>query len=477
MVEDFGNAAACFEKNGDAVQAAEMYLLVGDRRRAADNYEAAEFFTEAAECYAALGDLQREVELLEQAGNFLRVGLAFQAHGQIDEAIAVLQRVEAESADYVEAAALLGELFRGKGLFPLAIKKLQEVLGDEAVSKENIHIHFSLCLAYEEDSRFQDAVELLEKVLGCDYKYKDAEAHLGHCQEESQRVQAAEAKAVEGVKDSSGRYKIIGELGRGGMGIVFKSEDTVLDRLVAYKVLPNELRENPKALKNFLREAKSAAQLNHPNIVTVYDAGEQDGRFYIAMEHVEGTTLKEILRSRGAISPAGVRHVLVQVCEALAFAHEKKIVHRDIKPANIMWTGDKQAKIMDFGLAKVIEEVRNHTTVVAGTPYYMSPEQTLGKNVDYRTDIYSLGVAIFELATGELPFKEGNVPYHHVHTPTPDPRSINPKLPPLLAKIILKCMEKDPAKRYQTAREIITEIKTVMAQQKKKAEAKRNPPQ
>ena len=123
------------------------------------------------------------------------------------------------------------------------------------------------------------------------------------------------------------------------------------------------------------------------------------------MEYVDGTTIKEILRRRGVISAAGILHVTVQICEALAYAHEKKVVHRDIKPANAMWTRDKKAKIMDFGLAKVVEEVRNHTTVVAGTPYYMSPEQTLGKNVDHRTDVYSLGVTMFEMATGTVPFK------------------------------------------------------------------------
>ncbi|GAG16043.1 unnamed protein product, partial [marine sediment metagenome] len=220
------------------------------------------------------------------------------------------------------------------------------------------------------------------------------------------------------------RYQIVAELGRGGMGIVYKAQDTVLDRVVAYKVLPDTLKENPQALKNFLREAKSAAQLNHPNIVTVYDAGEQDGRYYIAMEYVDGTTLKEILKRRGPIAPGGVMHVLIQLCEALAYAHEKKIVHRDVKTANTMWTREKQAKIMDFGLAKVLEEVRNHTTLVSGTPYYMSPEQTLGKNIDHRTDIYSLGVTVFELCTGRLPFMEGNIPYHHVHTPPPDPTSV-----------------------------------------------------
>jgi len=156
------------------------------------------------------------------------------------------------------------------------------------------------------------------------------------------------------------------------MGIVYKVQDTVLDRLVAFKVLPQALTENPQAITNFMREAQAAAKLNHPNIVTVYDTGEQAGRYYIAMEYVEGTTLKEILRRRGAISPSGILHVLMQISEALAYAHEKKVVHRDIKPANAMWTRDKKAKLMDFGLAKVvvgdyrlddvaaIEEFRSH---------------------------------------------------------------------------------------------------------------------
>jgi len=148
--------------------------------------------------------------------------------------------------------------------------------------------------------------------------------------------------------------------------------------------------------------------------------------------------------------------------EALAYAHDNKIVHRDIKTANTMWARDRKAKIMDFGLAKVIEEVRNHTTVVSGTPYYMSPEQTLGKNVDHRTDIYSLGVSVFEMATGRLPFIEGNLPYHHVHTPPPDPREVDPDVPELLVDIIMRCMKKDPSERYQSAREILAQLKSTL---------------
>jgi serine/threonine protein kinase len=266
--------------------------------------------------------------------------------------------------------------------------------------------------------------------------------------------------------ESPSRYEILGELGRGGMGIVYLAKDTLLDRTVAYKVLPDSLLENANALQNFMREAKAAAKLNHPNIVTVYDTGAQGGRYYIAMEFVDGTTLKEILRRRGPIAPAGILHVLVQICEALAYAHDKKVIHRDIKTANVMWARDKKAKLMDFGLAKVVEEVRNHTTVVSGTPYYMSPEQTLGKNVDHRTDIYSLGVTLFELATATVPFKEGNIPYHHVHTAPPDVAALQPNLPVALANVIRRCLLKDPGERYQTATEILDEMRGATTQTK-----------
>jgi tetratricopeptide (TPR) repeat protein len=463
LLEQYEKAGECFEKLGEFAQAAEMFTSAGDRQRAAQNFERAGRFAEAAESLAQAGETGREAELLARAGQNLRAGEIHLAQGREEDAITVLQEITPEHADFAKASALLGEIFRKHGKLSLAIKKLTHAIGSASVSRDNVQAFHSLATVYEANQELQEAADLYEKILAFDYHHGDVGERLEGVraklakQAEEQKA-AAQSGAQLGASQKEGRYKIVGKLGRGGMGVVYKAQDTVLDRMVAFKVLPETLKENPQALKNFLREAKSAAQLNHPNIVTVYDAGEQDGAYYIAMEYVDGHTLKEIIKHRGRISPGGIVHVLTQMCEALAYAHESKIVHRDVKTANAMWTKDKKAKIMDFGLAKAVEEMRNHTTVVSGTPYYMSPEQTLGKNVDHRTDIYSLGVSIFEMATGTLPFREGNLPYHHVHTPPPDPRELQPDLPPLLCAIIARCLEKDPANRYASTREILAEL-------------------
>jgi tetratricopeptide (TPR) repeat protein len=464
--QEFSRAAECYERNHDFAQAAEMYRAAGDPARAANAYEASHHYADAAACWGEAGDRRKQADLLVRADRLLEAGEILHADGATEEAIKILQRVEPTHCDHARASSILGGIFRAKGMYSLAVKKLRQAIGNAELSAENVEAFYTLAVVYDANRQFAEAVELYEKILASDYHYKDVEARLDAGRDKlrlSGSKDMSSAPAAGGGTAASGanaRYQIVSELGRGGMGIVYKANDTVLDRIVAYKVLPDTLVENPQALKNFLREAKAAAQLNHPNIVTVYDAGEQDGRYYIAMEYVDGTTLKEIVKRRGAIAPGGALHVLAQMAEALAYAHEKKIVHRDVKTANTMWTKDKKAKIMDFGLAKVMEEVRNHTTLVSGTPYYMSPEQTLGKNVDHRTDLYSLGVTLFELLTGRLPFMEGNIPYHHVHSPPPDPREFNPKIPELLANVVLRCMQKSPDARYATARELLAELRS-----------------
>jgi serine/threonine protein kinase len=258
------------------------------------------------------------------------------------------------------------------------------------------------------------------------------------------------------------RYDLLEEIGRGGMGVVYRARDTRLDRIVALKRLPEGLRRHhPRALQFFLREAQSAARLNHPNIVTLYDADQQDGQFFITMELLEGQPLQAILHERGQLSPSNVLGIARQACRGLDYAHGQGVIHRDVKTANLFVTTDRVVKIMDFGLAKVLEEVRGATTLVSGTPYYMSPEQVLGSDVDHRTDLYSLGVTLFELATGRVPFDSGEIAYHHRHSPVPDPRSLRPELPDALAELILQLLEKDAEDRPQSAADVLRALTAI----------------
>jgi serine/threonine-protein kinase len=463
-LEDWKRAGDCYERGGDNVRAAEMFRLGSDWEPAARAYEKARLYREAAECVAQLGDGRREAKFLALAGAHLAAAQVLARENLEEDAIKLLQQVPESSRDFREASVLLAEIFRKKGKHSLAQKKLEQAIGGEALSAVNAELYYQLASVHEAASQPHPAIELYEKILAIDVHFRDVDARL----EALRTLVAAQATSgVPGVTDAKpgdargARYRIDRELGRGGMGIVYKATDLVLDRPVALKVLPDQLRDNPQALRNFIREAKAAAKLNHPNIVTVYDAGEQDGRTYIAMEYVDGTTLKAIVKQRGPLAPRAIVHVLRQVCEGLHYAHGHKVVHRDIKTANLMWTREKKAKIMDFGLAKVVEEVLNHTTLVSGTPYYMSPEQTEGGAVDHRTDLYSLGVTAFELATGHVPFREGNVPYHHVHTPPPDPRSLRAELPPLLAELILRCLEKSPSERPESAQEVLAQLRNI----------------
>ena len=463
--EDWKQAGECYERGNDSVRAGEMFRLSQDWERAATAYERARQFKEAAECAAQLGDDAREARCLASGGASVAAANVLVRGGQDEAAIKLLQRVTPAVADFAEACALLGRIFRKKGKHGLAQKKLEQALNGAPVSPSNAELHYELAAVLEAQGQLASAIDVYEKILAIDFHFRDVDARL----EALRPVASAQASTsgVPGITDlksgepRAARYRIDRELGRGGMGIVYKATDLVLDRAVALKVLPDQLRDNPKALRNFLREAKAAAKLNHPNIVTVYDAGEQDGRTYIAMEYVDGTTLKAIVKQRGPLAPRAILHVLAQVCEGLHYAHAQKIVHRDIKTANLMWTREKKAKIMDFGLAKVVEEVLNHTTLVSGTPYYMSPEQTEGTSVDQRSDLYSLGVTAFELATGAVPFREGNVPYHHVHTAAPDPRSLRAELPPALAELILRCLAKQPAARPQDAQEVLASLRAI----------------
>jgi serine/threonine-protein kinase len=257
-----------------------------------------------------------------------------------------------------------------------------------------------------------------------------------------------------------GRYKVLKELGRGAMSVVYLGKDPKIHRFVAIKTLRLDSGDDSKDLQEFktrfYREAESTGRLCHPNIVTIYDAGEEEGVAFIAMEYLEGTTLKERCRKEALLPPSEAIDIVATAAEALDHAHAQGIVHRDIKPANIMVTKARQVKVMDFGIAKMPNTTKTTTGVMLGTPSYMSPEQVLGKPVDGRTDLYSLGLVFFELLTGQKPFHAENLTalmYKIVHEPPPAVTSLRSDLAPDLQPIFDRVLHKDPVHRYHRAKE------------------------
>jgi eukaryotic-like serine/threonine-protein kinase len=266
-----------------------------------------------------------------------------------------------------------------------------------------------------------------------------------------------------------GRYKILGELGRGAMGVVYKAEDPNLDRTVALKTisLDKDAEGRAEYQKRFFLEAKAAGKLNHAHIVTTYDFGEVDGMAYLAMELMEGTDLRKRVQ-QGPIPAIEAVEIACQVAEGLAYAHQRGIVHRDVKPANIMLPERGPAKIMDFGLARMrLADHKTSTGIVLGTPRYMSPEQISGQPVDHRSDIFSLGIVLWEMLTGKRLFS-GTEMAQVSHSITYDehepPTRVNAELPAMLDFVVARALKKDPAVRYQDADEMAADLHTCLAE-------------
>ncbi len=255
-----------------------------------------------------------------------------------------------------------------------------------------------------------------------------------------------------------GPYRIVGPLGEGGMAAVYKAYQPSVDRHVALKVLPRYYASDPAFVGRFEREAKVIARLEHPSILPVYDYGESEGYTYIAMRYVEGEGLAGLLQSKPLPLPT-ISHIISQIASALDYAHSKGVVHRDVKPSNVLIDEQNNCLLTDFGIARMLEATGQFTSTGAfiGTPAYASPEQAVGRPLDGRSDIYSLGVVLYEMATGRPPF-DAETPMailiKHIHDPLPMPRSVNPELPEPAERIILKALDKEPENRYQKAGEM-----------------------
>ncbi len=473
---DQGGAAKLYDKAGNHASAALAWGQAGEDRSAALAWERAGDSAQAVELYRSAGDTKNELRLREAAGDWVRAGHLHLLHGDMDAGEAALRKVPEGAPEFRDACRLMGEVYRSQGkVAAAAVRYRQSIEGDRPESGSADAWYWAAVCSLKADE-LTDALSLLTIVREYDPTFRDVQDRLEECQ----RLVAEELVRGGG---ADGRYERRGMLGKGGMGTVYRAHDLVLEREVAFKVLSPDATGHAQAREWFLREARSAASLNHPSIVTVFDFGELEGDLFIAMELVEGTNLKDLLGATGPLPLEQLRDVIVQATDALGFAHARGVIHRDIKPANLIWSDDDVLKVTDFGLAKMttVEGVvlgelegpgqsgiirrpgrtqarETSQSRVMGTPAYMSPEQIRYRRVSPAADQYSLGVTMFELGTGRIPFSSGNLLRAHLHDEPPPPRTLRPDLPPWFDDVILRCLSKDPSERFADVFELRSEI-------------------
>ena len=385
---------------------------------------------------------------------------------------------EKSDADSAESNRMLGLAFQGQGQLDMAFDKFRKCPLDDQLM-ENL---YSLGLDFERKRQFNKAESVFRYMAGYDPKFKDLDTRLNRAKQLSETVMlggGGGTRSNASLLDASGnvekpmlgRYQIEKELGKGAMGVVYLGRDPKINRVVAIKTMALSQEFEPDELadvkERFFREAETAGRLNHANIVTMYDAGEEHDLAYIAMEFLKGKDLVAYTKPDNLLPLPKVISIVARVADALSYAHENNVVHRDIKPANIMYEPESdQVKVTDFGIARITDSSKTKTGMVLGTPSYMSPEQLAGKKIDGRSDLFSLGVSLYLMASGTLPFTGDSMAqlmFKIANEPHPDIRGIRSDLPEALVAVIDRAMTKDPDQRYQTGAEMAKDLRACLA--------------
>jgi len=489
-MQNYQQAGQAYYKAREYNKAADCFINSNDIKSAAEAFEMNGQYDKAAEYFQKLGSNVKVFNLLEKSGKYCEAAEGYKKFGLLDEAVHACQQVSPQSEEYLKAALIMGKVFTDKNEVQLARSVYHKVVDNANINQTTIEKYYEFGVLIQEQGQLIEALSLYEKLQTFKYNYADITIRIKNLQEQIEEDHSehgtepppgsippfpgyktgvqnltnnSEEPVTAGQTPISSRYAFEQELGRGAMGIVYKAKDTALDRMVAYKTVSNAIKDNPASLKYFLSEAKSLAALNHSNVVTVFDVGQENHNYYITMEYVDGRSLADFVREKGRLSTRNCVVIATKICSGLEYAHSKNVVHRDIKPSNIMISNQGDVKIMDFGLAKIMTEASKDKTIVRGTPLYMSPEQVEGFGIDHTSDVYSFGVTMFEMATGTLPFTKGDIAYHHLHTAPPSPIRYNPSIPEALERIILKCLSKKKEERYQTASEIKRDLAPLRA--------------
>lgn len=457
-LEQAGNLAEALKVYQSAaltMKAAAVHEKLGEHRRAAYLLMKAGQFSEAAETLARGGETIQAARLLRRLGKF-------------DEALAVLDAVNPSSADYGDVTILASIILEQKEDISGAAARLAMLLERIGYSPQNEEVIYRLVDLQLDCGDMEGAERTLERAREDGGNARVLTEQLSAVREIStQSHGTSPARATTSTSlgfPRSPRYKLASRIARGGHGEIFLVRDLELDRYVVFKLLHSSSLPSRVAREYFKRESRAVARVSHANIVRIFDVGEIGGRPFYTMEYVKGINLLELVEGGGR-EPLSLKESLSvcrQICEALTHAHDKRILHRDVKLDNVMLTEALSVKLLDFGLAKALDENPHASQFIVGTPAYMSPEQLAGRMVDERTDIYSLGVLMYRLFTGKKPFDAGGDMKRRTRSgPPPDPRQLQSDLPSQLAEAIMRCLEPDPDDRFRTTRQVAAALAAV----------------
>ncbi|MBN2369751.1 MAG: protein kinase [Vicinamibacteria bacterium] len=448
-IDMLAEAAAAYEVGESFAAAGSVYVRAGLKERAAGSYEKAGDLETAAKLYEEAGLGRKSMDLYARAGQSFKSGEAAAKSGDREKAVALLQKVPPSDDNYRRATELLAEIFIRNSQPDLAIERLQKVIANESISQTNMDLFYWLAAAYESAGQGESALDLYRKILAEDLQYRDV----------PQRLRRLESGASEpaGAVDRIGKYLLQDKIGQGAMGEVYRARDPILNRDVALKVITANLAADPELQARFRIEAQSAAQLNHPNIITVYDFGEEGGKAFLATELLEGIDLRRLIGKPAMRDLDRVLFIVEQICDGLAYAHSKNVVHRDLKPGNIHILPSGRVKILDFGLARLGASEITQAGQILGTPHYMAPEQAMSGAIDHRADLFTLGSVLYEMLVGRKAFEAESLPgvMNSVLTENPEPPSSRrPDIPVIVDELVRKALAKDPASRFQNAAEM-----------------------
>ena len=448
----WGEASDIYELAGDIEAAARCAEKAGEDERALQLYRSLGLPVGTANCMARLGYLQDALVELHRGG-------------LMQEACEVLQGHPGPVPDIPHVVLDMAKWAREKLSPEVSIACLQRAVIGVALQPGRLGPAVALAHELYQVGERAAALAQLERVLAFDYSCEPARKLRAVIDaDRSAKDSGAARKGAAAGYDSKAelaalqRYEILTKLGRGGMGVVYKARDTRLERDVAIKVLRTTSSEEAARLG---QEAKVAATLNHPGIVTIHDFEAGFDGYFIAMEFVPGEPLENLLKTDPERIRSRLAPLLLRIADAMSYAHSRHVVHRDLKPGNILVTPDHEVKILDFGIAARLDRGDGEKVSISGTPFYMAPEQIQGEPPTPATDIYAFGATAFHLATGRPPFHTGNVIDAHLNTPPPDPLDLVPDLDPDLARIILRCLEKQPDERYSDSGELCADLEVL----------------